>query len=508
MNNPPNILFLFTDQHNAGVLGCEGHPDIRTPNLDSLAAGGTRFSRAYCQDAVCTPSRCSLFTGLYPRTLGCLENADRSSVMEEVVSLPTALKASGYATAAFGKRHLHQACDNGWDLKASHLVKESPDDNYVQWVMKRGWGEAFDWDWAAEWGRGAEGTAAEQREIPFAMMSVRESHLPEETTMEAWTKIRTVDFLKSRANSSQPFFCFSSFYRPHQPYTPLPRYYARFDRTRWGRGRNFGDGIFAPPSLRESVGALPPIFQELHSGSNRIWRLDLARSKDQIYRDYLAAYYALVEEIDDHVGDILRTLKESGLWENTLVIYASDHGDFVGAHGMVEKCASGHNIYEDTLRVPLIFHQPGTVRAGVISHGLAELVDIYPTLAELCDLRMPSLKHPLQGTSLAGTLRHGERVPRSMSVSENWFQTTVITDRFKLGKWTEPRRPESPDFRPFGDMLFDRLKDPLEIHNISGQPDYLEVEAQLRSHLEDWRERMETSASPHAIVPHALATGA
>ncbi len=486
----PNVLFLFSDQHKASVLGCEAHPDVRTPNLDGLAAAGTRFSRAYCQNGVCAPSRCSLFSGYYPRTLGCYANSDRSEAMEHVESLQSVFLANGYLTAAFGKRHLHQGCDAGWGIQASHLVKESPDDNYVQWLHAQGLGAAFDRDWAAEWGSGAEGTPAQSQKIPFALMSVRESELPEQMTMEAWTRRRTVEFLRGQADAEKPFFCWASFYRPHQPYTPLPSYFRRFDRSHWGLGRNAGDGLCMPPTLRQPAVELPPVFQEQFLGSNRIWRLDLARADEQIYRDTLAAYYALVEEIDDHIGEILRALEESGQLENTIIIYVSDHGDFVGAHGMVEKCSVGHNVFEDTLRVPLVIRWDGRILDNNVCGGLTELVDIYPTLLDLCGLKRCGGAKPLAGRSLAPALCHGKPTGRNWIVSENAVQSTVIDGRYKLGVWHQPAPGDSGDFRSFGDLLFDLGTDPYEEHNRLGDPALLTVESNLRAALGEWEKEI------------------
>jgi arylsulfatase A-like enzyme len=409
--------------------------------------------------------------------------------MQEVVSLPSAFRSHGYRTAAFGKRHLYLGCDEGWDIKASHMAKESPDDNYVHWVQAQGQGDAFDRDWAAEFGRGAESTPSFDRDIPYAVMSARVSELPDDMTMEAWTRRRTIDFLREQANRTEPFFCFSSFYRPHQPYTALRRYFERFDRTHWGKGRNAGDGLALPPTLRQPIDELPPMFQEQSRGSNRIWRMDLAREDEQIYRDYVASYYALVEEIDDHIGAVLSVLEETGQAENTIILYTSDHGDFVGRHGMAEKCAAGHNVYEETLRVPLVVHWPGHLRSGDVRTDLVELVDIYPTLLDLCGLSAPALRHPLHGRSLKDTLLNGTPVGRTHVVSENWSQSTVVTDRYKLGVWTEPLDPRAADYRAFGDMLFDRESDPVEIHNLAGQPAVAGIERELRDYLQQWQKR-------------------
>lgn len=491
----PNILILFTDQHKASVLGYENHPDVRTPNLDKLAARGTHFSRAYSQDAICMPSRCSIFSGLYPRTSNIFNNESDTSALKNAVSMQSVFKNAGYVTAAFGKRHLHEGADKGWDIVASHHVKESPNDNYVHWIGKQGYAHEYNMDWAAEFGRGAEQTSFHNEELPFAFLSVRESYLPKGMTMEGWTKSRTVEFLKQQTASDRPFFCFSSYYRPHQPLTPLPEYYARFDRSHWGKGRNAGDGIAMPPSLRQPVNELPPLFQDQSSGTNRIWRFDLARKYEQLYRDCLAAYYALVEEIDDHIGEILKTLEETGQLENTIILYTSDHGDFVGAHGMAEKCAMGHNVYEDTLRVPLIVGGPKVI--GKATHdGLVELIDIYPTLLELAGIEIPTLEQPLQGQSLAHLLQTGEGTGKKYIVSENRSQATVITDRYKLGVWKKLPESDPFDYTSFGDMLFDREEDPYEIHNRAGDPTLNDIERHLRGLLEAWTKRFDASSKP------------
>ncbi|WP_309384412.1 sulfatase family protein [Cerasicoccus frondis] len=495
----PNVLLLFSDQHQASVLGCEGHPDIRTPHIDSLAASGTRFTRGYCQNAICVPSRSSLFSGLYPRTLGCYMNMDRSSVMEEVVSLPAAFQRAGYHTAAFGKRHLESGCDAGWVEQASHFIKESPDDNYVSWINDQGLGEAFDRDWGAEFAHGAEGWVTETKKLPISPMSQHVTELTPETTMEAWTRRRTVDFIHSRSGKDQPFFCWASFYRPHQPYTPLKEFYDRFDRSHWGSGRNKGDGLAMPASMRQDPATMPPVFRELLGGSNQVWPVDQARKNEQIYRDIIAGYYALVEEIDDHVGSILKALKDSGQFDDTIIIYASDHGDFVGAHGMVEKCSAGHNVYEETVRVPLILHWRNHIAEGRVNQSLVELVDLYPTLLDLCGVPIPTdTPFPLAGQSLAYDLLNGKKSGRPFVITENAVQSTIITERYKLGVWQETRGAFHRNFYGLDDMLFDRVEDPYEMHNRIGDPVLLEVEKELRCQLAKWEAKI-PSAPPESM---------
>lgn len=477
----PNILLLFSDQHQADCLGFQGHPDVITPNLDKLAKSGTVFNRAYCQDGVCVPSRMSLMTGLYPRRLGVLHNPDRSSVINEVVSLPTVLKNNGYYTAAFGKRHLAGAADKGWDVHKSHLPEESPADNYRKWIEEQGYLDEFQRDWSAEF----------NGKYPTADLAARISALPEDKTMEAYTAQETVKFLREQKNRDKPFFCWSSFYRPHQPYNALKRYLDMYDYSKWGNGTAKGDAIKKPPTLNQSPDSLPPALKDWHEGKNKVWRLDKAANDEQLYRFYIASYYALVTEIDHHIGTIMKALEGEGLLDNTIVIYTADHGDFVGRHGMVEKCAIGHNIYEETLRVPLIISHPKRVKQGQVIDDLVELFDLYPSIPDLAGIKLPDTKYGVDATSLAVTLTDGKSAKRKYIVSENWSQAAVITKNHKLGIWLDPTAyAKGRDFRSFGDMLFDRKEDPDEIHNLIGDPQYAEVEKQLREYFNDFTSRV------------------
>jgi arylsulfatase A-like enzyme len=151
----PNVLILFSDQHNKKVMGFEGHPDVITPNLDKLAKEAVVFDKAYCTTGICAPSRSSLMSGLYSRTLGLLSNGEKTTVMNEVVSLATVFKQNGYKTYAFGKRHTSQAVDSGWDVQQSHLCNETPGNSYTEWVEKNGYGKEFAGDWSAEFGKGS-----------------------------------------------------------------------------------------------------------------------------------------------------------------------------------------------------------------------------------------------------------------------------------------------------------------------------------------------------------------
>lgn len=483
-NQKPNVIIIFSDQHNAGVFGFQGHPDVKTPNFDTMARGGVVFNRAYCQNAISAPSRMSLFTGLYPRTIGAMDNAALTTrVIKNAVSIQSAFQANGYTTYAFGKRHLDEGADRGWTVQKSHLSKESPDDNYVKWIEEKGYADAFGEDWAAEFGRYPNGNSKENTKFPTAEMGTRITRLPENMTMEAYSTQLTLDVIRNHKKSDKPFFCFTSFYRPHQPYNPLPRYLSIYDITKWGKGTLYNDGLKMPESLHQPACELPPLLSSLRKSKTGIWCLGLAAENEQLYRNYLGAYYALVSEIDSHVGEIFAALEKSGMIDNTIVIYTSDHGDFVGGHGMIEKAAQGHNVYEETLRVPLIFFWKGKAQAGFRSDDLAGLIDIYPTLAELTGIKIPQSDYRLQGISLAKTIIRKKPTHRKYIVSENRSQATVITKDYKLGMMIDPTSAaNNRDYRNFGDMLFERKTDSAEVNNKINSKELSPVVKKLRGY--------------------------
>jgi arylsulfatase A-like enzyme len=264
-----------------------------------------------------------------------------------------------------------------------------------------------------------------------------------------------------------------------------------YDVSAWGAGRNNGSSIRKPASLYEPKENIPPMMQSIRNGDNKVWNVDKAFADEQIWRNYIGAYYALVTEIDHCVGEILQALDEAGIAEETIVIYASDHGDFVGNHGMVEKTAAGQNVYEDILNIPLIIRYPGNKQKGKRTAELVSLVDIYPTLVDLLGLKMPKLKYPLQGQSFAGTLTKGKPMKREYFVSESWSQATVITKEYKLGIMLDPTDyARKFDYRSFGDQFFIRKLDSLEIVNQINNDTYKNEIAKLRSYYQDFTSKI------------------
>lgn len=304
-------------------------------------------------------------------------------------------------------------------------------------------------------------------------------------TMEAFTTQRTIQMIREQAESDQPFFCWATFYRPHQPYTPLKKYLDLYDVSAWGEGRKNVSSIRKPASLYEPKENIPPMMQSIRDGDNKVWNVNKAYADEQIWRNHLGAYYALVTEIDHCVGEILQALDEAGIADETIVIYTSDHGDFVGNHGMVEKAALGQNVYEDILNIPLIIRYPGNKHKGKRNAELVSLVDIYPTLVELLSLKMPQLKYPIQGQSFAATLTKGKPMKREYFVSESWSQATIITKDYKLGMMLDPTDyARKFDYRSFGDQFFIRKSDSLEIKNQINNYDYKAEIEKLRRYYQ------------------------
>ncbi len=260
-----------------------------------------------------------------------------------------------------------------------------------------------------------------------------------------------------------------------------------YDVSEWGEGTLRGSAIKKPASFYEPTENLPPQLQVQRNGGNKVWNMDKAFQDEQLWRNYIGGYYALVTEIDHHVGEILKALEESGLDNETIVIYTSDHGDFVGNHGMVEKCAFGQNVYEDILNVPLIIKYPGKTENGKRIGELVSLVDILPTLIELLDLEVPDLKYPIQGESLVDVLLNDGTLDREYIISEGWSQAAVITKDYKLGIMLDPTPARKDlDYRDFGDMFFDMSSDPLEMENGIDDPRYQKEIALLRGYYEEF----------------------
>lgn len=469
----PNILLLFSDQHHAGAMGCAGNGIVQTSAMDSLAREGVRFVRAYCQDGICVPSRTSMLSGVYPRTTGCLDNPSEPPKPERYTMLHHILRQNGYVTGCFGKRHLPPghggAMCLGWDRSATTISgKQDPsDETYESWLSEKGLLDKY--------------KAGVGENIMGSDLFCKLSQLEPDKRDAAYTADKSIEFLKRCKEDKKQFFCWATFHGPHHPYTPPKKWADLYP----------AEDMPLPANIDEPVEHLPPELRSWRGNEKRPWNLGTAAGRKELYKQYISYYYAQVTEVDHYMGRILDELESLGLREDTIVIYASDHGDFVGHHGMAEKCALGHNVYEDILRVPLIISWPQKFKKHVACDDLVELLDIYPTLVDLLGIKMPEGAQALAGISLVPTLVAGQRTGRKYAVSENWTQVSIVTENYKLGVWIDPGplpRYKQRDLRgKFPDMLFDLRNDPLETKNLVGRQEVADVEKVLRGYLAEWQ---------------------
>tara|TARA_B100000676_G_scaffold277171_1_gene298622 strand:+ start:442 stop:1989 length:1548 start_codon:yes stop_codon:yes gene_type:complete len=373
---PPNILWICTDQQRADTIAALGNPHIRTPHLDALTANGTAFTRAYCQSPVCTPSRASFLTGRYPRTTRCRQNGQAMPPNEKLISRLFA--DAGYTCGLAGKLHLatcangvvEKRIDDGYDVFhwSHHPQPDWPENAYTQWLTAQGtnWKELY----------GGPST-------PYVKHGI-----PAEFSQTTWCANMAIDFL--REQKGRPWFFSYNCFAPHHPFDPPGDYLARYNPDELPLPKTHPD----EPTSKTTYQQLDSKFS--HNDPNGY---DVAAMTDRDRREVTAAYYAMIQLIDENVGRMIAALEETGQLENTLVIFMSDHGEMLGDHGIYLK---GPHFYEEAVRVPLIISWPGQIATAQCAEGLIELTDLAPTLLAAAALPIPEA---MQGKSLLPILK-------------------------------------------------------------------------------------------------------
>lgn len=455
----PNILVLSTDQQRWDALGANGNEEIHTPNLDRLAENGVNFDRTFVQNPVCMPSRASYMTGRYPSQLRIYSNG--ISLPEQFRTLPEYFTNYGYETANIGKLHFlpHANRDHsephpsyGFD----HLeISDEPgpyEDAYRAWVKKHA-PEALD-DISVGLPPAAKTWQSVMGEDDISHPDPRFSGEPEpfpaddDLTHTAFVGRRTIEFLEQRQDTR--FLCVSGFYSPHQPWVVPQRYLDLYDREELSVPEH-------PPELAEEREAIDGASD--HDGG-------VTFSEDE-RRGARHGYYAMVSEVDHWVGRILDTLEEQGIRENTIVVFMSDHGDDLGDHLRYGKGFPG---WDAISRVPFIVHWPdGITNPGRTESGIAELVDLLPTLLDASGIPVPT---SLQGESLTGVLNDAASTPKDCALTESGSGKILRTDRYRYA--LEPSGEE---------RLYDLEDDPGEYHNRADDPTYDSAISDLRKDL-------------------------
>lgn len=439
-----NILFLMTDQHRADCLGCAGNKIIRTPNLDSVAADGVRFSNACTSTPSCTPARAAILTGLSPWHHGMLGYGRIAG--RYPFEMPQAMRDAGYYLFGIGKMHWYPQKK----LRGYHglLVDESGRvetpgfvSDYRRWFKEQ----------APDLNPDATGIGwNEYRAKPYA--------LPERLHPTVWTADRAVEFL-DKYDRSEPFFLKVSFARPHSPYDPPQRFMGMY------RAEDMPASVVGDWAKRYAPHAEPP--------DPSLWHGDLGVQQAKESR---RGYYASVTFIDEQIGRILATLKKRALYDNTLILFCADHGDMLGDHHLWRKTYA----YEGSAKIPMILRWPkrtGTdQQRGKTLPQPTELRDVLPTFLHAAGATIPS---HLDGRSLLELVRGNTRnwrphidLEHSMCYDQDHW--TALTDgRIKYIYFAYDGR----------EQLFDLQKDPGELRNLAGEP------AQ-ESLLKEWRRRM------------------
>lgn len=389
-NPRPNILWICTDQQRYDTIGALGNPYVSTPNIDRLVDEGVAFTHAYCQSPICTPSRGSFLTGMYPSAVHV--NGNGNEYFPDSPPLVTRLLAdAGYDCGLIGKLHL---------ASAHRRIEPRVNDGYRYWQYSHA--PRDDWETGHDYADWVRSKGHILGELTKSIDGV-----PAELHQTTWCAEKTIEFMRQEREG--PWLASVNIYDPHPPFNPPKTYRDLFDPADMP-GPLFRESDLEQQKKLEAVdfqskGRSP---EELDIRSPIVPQspgtAEVASSGGRDAKTLQAAYYAMIKQIDDVMGRILETLEETGQRERTVVIFTSDHGETLGDHGLIQK---GCRFYEGLVRVPLIFSLPGHFEGGLRSDALVGLLDKTPTLLDLAGLEIPDR---MQGMSLLPILR-GEVSP-------------------------------------------------------------------------------------------------
>lgn len=457
----PNVLFVAVDDLKP-ALACAGDPYAKTPNIDRLAAAGTVFSHAYCQQAVCSPSRSSLLTGRRPDSTKVYDLVTHfRKALPDVVTLPQHFKNNGYYTHGIGKIY-----HPGYNDEPSWTVP-------WEGTKGRGFGPEGQKLLAELKAKAKENKADESRVrgLPFEAPDVADDYLN-----DGWTANRAIEVLKSRAGKAEPFFLAVGFAKPHLPFVAPKKYWDLYDPAKLPIAE-----IDTPP--KDAPKFAPQFGGELRAYQNipatGVVPKDTARK-------LVHGYYAAVSYMDAQLGRVLDALKEQGFADNTVIILWGDHGWHLGDHGMWCK----HTNYEKATRAALVAYVPGQKATGKTCAGLVEFVDIYPTLAEVCRLPKPE---GVEGHSFAPLFDAPKtqwkaaafsQYPRGGKETGPLMGYAVRTERYRYVEWRKRGGTEV-----VARELYDHQADPNEDRNVAGDAANKKVIEELEKRLAaGWKE--------------------
>jgi arylsulfatase A-like enzyme len=490
MNDQPNFLLIITDQQQASHLGCYGNRIVRTPHVDALAARGVRAERCHVASPICMPNRASLMTGRMPSVHGVRHNGIELSHGE--TTFVDVLREAGWRTAIAGKSHLQciheapaqvppdpksrlarearrkvpgrysQELDTAWEknpahdltypyygFERAHLTIQHGDTQYGHWRR-----------WLRTQTRDADRLIGPENALPtpeFELNRCRQAwrtRVPEELYPNAWVTDRTIDLLREFARDEKPFFIQCSYPDPHHPFTPPGQYWSMYSP----------DDVPAPPSFHAEHRNLPPHVQWLHAMRDagkavKHTQAPFACSEREA-REAIALNYGTISQIDDGVGRVVAELERLGLDRNTIVLFTSDHGDFMGDHQLLLK---GPIHYRGLIRVPLIWKDPRGP-SGRTMDALVQTTDLAPTILERAGV---APWNGIQGISLLAAFADERKAPYESLLIEEEGQRVYLgfSRRVRMRSLvTRSHRLSVYDGGDWGE-LYDFADDPLECVN-------------------------------------------
>ena len=424
----PNVLFIVVDDLNT-TLGSYDHPLVQTPNIDRLATTGVQFDHAYCNFAVCNPSRSSFLLGLRPETTTIIDNRKPiQSIMGDRISLPMLFKKNGYKTITMGKvfhgTHGGHGDPDAWDEMYSfgktELGKQGEKRNMTGGVLKWCWWQA---------------TEGDDEDLPDGQYARKAAEI-------------------LRADHEEPFFLAVGFHKPHDPFIAPKKYFDMYPIE-----------ACDPPTLPE--GWEPPYDHTL-PGQTDIFN----KFTEQDKREFLRSYYACCSFLDAQVGKVMKALEESGQKDNSLVVFFGDHGYHLGEHNWWNKVT----IFEKGTNAPFIVAGPGVDSSGVRTQAMIEFIDIYPTLADYANL--DSVPDYLEGESFVGVLEDPTQTFRddvhAVVRRGDMMGRMVKNERWRYIEWGRGEH---------GNELYDQVNDPIEYNNLADDPEYSDVVKEMQERL-------------------------
>ncbi len=439
MKTRPNILLICSDQHTPRVTGCYGNEVIATPNLDRLAREGCRFDAAYCNSPICVPSRHSFLTGLYPFETGSLDNG--SMLNPQIPTYAHLAVMAGYRTVLAGRMHLLGP-------------NQSPG------FLERLTGDVQDYEF---------GSGSDRPDIMLGNMSkpdpLRCVGEGENSFIEFdRTVTRDVrDWLRNRAGNTtkQPFLMTVGYWNPHCPYVAPDLYY-----------RKYVGRVSMPKLAKEYLDGQHPTHREYRA------RIEYESIPEADRLAAKAAYFGLVDFLDEQIGCLLETLERTGLLETTIVVYFSDHGEMLGEHGRWHKGC----FYEDSVRVPLIIRMPDKKGAGTALPQPVSLIDLFPTVCDWIGVTPP---HKVSGKSLSPLLDGKTDIWPGIVKAE--YYERDCRRMIRRGNWKLSVCSRFAEVE-----LYDLETDPEELRNRAGDAECAPILAELRPELytDGWNEQV------------------